>query len=576
MTLKAKTSIRIPHGTFPNLMDIGDYYVVNSQILKKDLTISSLDKTFDFVDLPAIASMPLGVACIYSPDTNQATNLMLKGSSGQIYGVETATLSAFVPPSACTQVDDGTFGPYFDSELGTTAGRRIVFIYAGPGISFGEVQADGSVDWIKQNAQSSAYYGASVRCLGESNSYFYCLVSSPYVNVADGYTTTKFTIMSVSKTTGGCAQVSTLQASGMKILGKTTDHKIWVATFPNGNAFTTGSFKLYTIDLGSDVAASSAIGTMHTAVNTVGIFNPSRFSTVATNPLMNKMYSVSDPNSATGSLIIKTLQVPAAGMSTPSGFAVPTLTTCTLIGAPTINTAYATATLGGWAAATECWTFADGSNEYVAVAYHASLDNCSTNLGSNQCPMSKHAIHVFKVDPTDHTKLTYKSSTTNNGFGSNSTVSMMLVSQDGKTLVAASSLGFAPLLWDSATETYLNGTWNALPLMNIHLDNSNQLFVRDFNNNLSVFSITASNNIVVDFDVDTVTYSGGTSSANVLVSSYSFMGSRQVVPVTLQISGATFTSNGSTSIAVTTLSTGDLSVPITINQAGNVTITPIL
>lgn len=182
---------------------------------------------------------------------------------------------------------------------------------------------------------------------------------------------------------------------------------------------------------------------------------------------------------------------------------------------------------------------------------------------------------MFLIDPTDPTKLTYKSSLTNNGFGSNATLPILLRGTDSKVLVAASSNGFVPITWNSATQSYVNGQWTPIQLLNIHLDNANQIFVRDYSSNLYVFNVGQSINVVVNFDTVTAVYAGSDLTVNALVSAYDMMGVRVAQEVQLVVSGGKF-SGGALSVKVTTSTTADTVVPITVSEAGALTVTPVL
>jgi hypothetical protein len=114
-----------------------------------------------------------------------------------------------------------------------------------------------------------------------------------------------------------------------------------------------------------------------------------------------------------------------------------------------------------------------------------------------------------------------------------------------------------------------------MPILNIHLDTSNQIFVRDYSENLYVFHPTQTLNIVVGFDTPSASYSGSPVTVNALVSAWDFNNQRSVASVQLMVSGGTF-SGGATTATVNTIATGDVSVPVTITSAGTVVVTPIL
>jgi hypothetical protein len=367
-----------------------------------------------------------------------------------------------------------------------------------------------------------------------------------------------------------------LIGNATKYCGKTSDGKHWFLCYNLG--LTNSRLMAWgVVDTTNDTYQySTLIPSMHTGTaNTVGTFIPSAFSVCANDSTRYKMYCPSDANSVAGDLSIKVLQQAIAGGAVTAGFTPNSPTTCTITGMPVLGMPYTMATPGCYASVAECWTFADSGSEFLAVAYHSAIDVSSNNYSGNLCPVAKHAIHVFLIDPTDPTKLTYKSSLTNNAFGSNATLPILLKSTDGKTLVAGSSQGFTTITWNAGTTSFVNGQWNQMQLLNLHLDNANQIWVRDYSENLYLFSPTQSLNIVVNFDVPQATYAGSPLTVNALVSAYDFTGARTASSVQLAISGGTF-AGGATSVTVTTLTSGDAQVPVTINGAGSVVVTPII
>ena len=590
MPLIAKASLKLSMGNMSNILDLGDFYAAGPLLLRKDLKLSQLSSMFSLCNATGDA-LSNGGYTNYSPSIGVASPLYLRGSGASVRTEEkalTTTANACYPNMEAMFDDSGSACAYFDSAVGATAGKRLVLVMLGadrpnvsyPNTCFGVVGANGAVQWVTR-AYPSDGGGGRVFIFGESSQYLYAYVVCYFVGTSGDCNGSKRRICRVDKGTGALTYISeaaqvTLFGNYVKYCGKTIDNKHWFLC-PVSATASAPARSLYwvVVDCSADTITYSANVPAHSLTNnTVGMFTPSAFSDNKLDPTKLKCYAIADPNSAAGALAIKMLTVPASGQTVTANWT-PSAVGCSIVGDPGIGVPYTIATLGAWAHQSECWTFDDGDNEYLAVAYHAALDTSSPYYSGNQCPVSKHGIHVFQIDPVDPTKLTYVSSLTNNGFGSTATRPLLLRSVGSKVLVAAGSSGFTPILWNSATQSYVNGQWTPIQLLNIHLDNANQIFVRDYSDNLYVFNVGQSVSIVVEFDTVTAVYTGSDLTVNALVSAYDMMGVRVVQDVQLIVSGGKFSSGG-ISVMVTTSATADTPVPITVSEAGALTVTPVL
>jgi len=212
------------------------------------------------------------------------------------------------------------------------------------------------------------------------------------------------------------------------------------------------------------------------------------------------------------------------------------------------------------------WAFQSGSNTYICVG---AVDNApNTTL-----PATDYAIHVYKCATASPTSIQYVSSTFVNA--SLRPKALLPTSSNFSNIIAplAGSVGF--LYWDAALERYILGSSLSVDPRFIAVDQTGRIWISEantsYNANLHVVSPTISSTLTVEFQNPSITYSGTTVDTNLLVSAFNFSGARIASSVTLQLdtNSATF-ADGTTSKTVTTLTTGNLSVPIKIIAAGYV------
>lgn len=214
------------------------------------------------------------------------------------------------------------------------------------------------------------------------------------------------------------------------------------------------------------------------------------------------------------------------------------------------------------------WAFQSGSNTYICVG---AIDQASNNTGSTA--VTDYFIHVYKCATSAPTTIQYVSSVSLSGslrpkaiIPVDSTFSNVIVPFTG-------SVSF--FYWDAGNERYVLGSSLSLDPRYISVDQTGRIWITEanstFNANLHVVSPTISSTVTVQFQNPNITYAGTVVDSNLLVSAFNFSGSRIASTVTLQLdtNSATF-ADGTTSRTVTTLTSGNLSVPIKITAAGYV------
>jgi hypothetical protein len=213
------------------------------------------------------------------------------------------------------------------------------------------------------------------------------------------------------------------------------------------------------------------------------------------------------------------------------------------------------------------WAFTSGSNTYICVA---PFDNA---IDTTVPALTDYYIHVYKCATASPTTISYVASTQVNS--SLRPKALIPTSSNFSNLVVPFRGSISFFYWNAATERYVLGSSLAVDPNFVSVDQTGRTWIAESNTalnaNLHVVSPTISSTITVNFQSTSITYAGTVVNTNLLVSAYNFSGSRTANSVTLQMdtNSATF-ADGTTSKLVTTLTSGDLSVPIKITGAGYV------
>ena len=586
--LIASKKLKMPFSTLGNILDIGDYYALGSQLLRKDLTPIPPNRAFMYPSM----SGGLDISYVWGRETTNQPPLGLSGSVAQMYTYHSAAGNDYhtVSPSAGSLFEN--LPVFLDSTLGTTNGKRLVFYLAASSslnMSCGAVNSLGEVTWLNSIPNPIAYNDTSCKTfiLGESANYVYVLAlkmaASPAVAAVAGMQM----ILQYNKASGAVVNMSAaLNAAGsiagyfVRYLCKTDDNKIWFGLSTTCSTGLAANAPAYygVLNLGADTFNYSTGFKMAAtlATNNNGIFNPSQATICANDDTKYKAYWPIDPDGNTnGNMTIKLAYIPKAGMTTANGFTAPAQVSCTLTGG-NLPVAYNAASGYSQACEVDMWLFNDNGNEYLAILYHAVLDPTDAQFGNSRIDLAAQAIYVYKIDPTDPTKLTFKSVVRDNGFGTNLIYGPFVKSVDGKTVTMLNRNGFVVLGFNSTTESFVYGPLTLIPVWRAALDQQGLLWIEDVSRNVYIFNPVNSNNIVVTFDTQSLTYTGSPLTANAIINSYDFYGNRQVASVNLNIQGGVFTSTGNNSVSVTTSATADTIVQLTITDAGSVVVTPVI
>jgi hypothetical protein len=213
------------------------------------------------------------------------------------------------------------------------------------------------------------------------------------------------------------------------------------------------------------------------------------------------------------------------------------------------------------------WAFTSGSNTYICVG---AFDNATD---TSVPALTDYYIHVYKCATASPTTISYVASTQINS--SLRPKALIPTTSNFSNLVVPFRGSLSFFYWNAATERYVLGSSLAVDPAFVSVDQTGRIWITESNTalnaNMHVVSPTIASTITVNFQSTSITYSGTVVNTNLLVSAYNFAGSRTASNVTLQMdtNSATF-ADGTTSKLVTTLTTGDLSVPIKITGAGYV------
>lgn len=213
------------------------------------------------------------------------------------------------------------------------------------------------------------------------------------------------------------------------------------------------------------------------------------------------------------------------------------------------------------------WAFNVGATTYICVG---TLDMSSTGSG---LPFSTYVIHVYKCATATPTSISYCSSIMLNQ--ALYTKAIMPTDSSFANLIVPTSASVEFYSWNQSTESYSKSSTLAIVPESIAIDQTGRIWITENNASkaagLHVLSPTVSSNITVNFDNTALTYAGTVINANLIVDAYNYLGARISNNVTLQLDSNSCTfADGSTTKTVSTLTTGDLLVPIKVVSAGYV------
>lgn len=288
-------------------------------------------------------------------------------------------------------------------------------------------------------------------------------------------------------------------------------------------------------------------------------------------------YPVVDNSNATP-LSIRRVRVP----QTLGSYTTPTasdVTVCSFVGTPsgfTIPNPNAFPTTGTSLAECDLLTINSNGSEYIVVINHAMVNN-PAGTNTNGCTSDRHIVAVFMVDPTDSTKLIYQSHLTPANLGSSMVYGALNTNVDRTLIVLSNNGGFIALKWNPAAANFIVSKYYGVSnISRISVDELDQIWIESTDGSLYVFQLDNSVNVEVTFvgNAQTVNYTGTNITIDAIVNAYTLEGVRASKQVTLTVEGAVFTASGTNTAVVTTSTTADTLVNITISAAGAVILTP--
>jgi hypothetical protein len=210
------------------------------------------------------------------------------------------------------------------------------------------------------------------------------------------------------------------------------------------------------------------------------------------------------------------------------------------------------------------WSFIANSTVYVCVGYYQ-------NPGITTNPTTFNYVWTYSAPVATPTALQFVSSVQIEPAAGNPYAIFPLDHTWQQFAVPeAGALKF--YAWNQGIQNYTQTQNIAIAPGQLAVDQTGRVWAWNMaDNTYNIYSPTLSSTATISFDSPAPTYSGTPVTSNVNVSVYSITGSRIAANITLNIDSPNATFAGSAkSIAVTTLSTADLAVPVTINGAGYV------
>lgn len=222
----------------------------------------------------------------------------------------------------------------------------------------------------------------------------------------------------------------------------------------------------------------------------------------------------------------------------------------------------------------------ENGNYYLHYLPHYGTPTCLAAQSST----AKNLV-TYQIDSTDFSDLTYHSSTQINALN------FVHLTSDRKKIAVISSGEITVLQWNNGWTETASETGNftgvtqdsngrILAISSSHSDTSTASSIPENSNfayieqKIHLISDSLPSTVTINFADASLTYSGSNITTSVNVSAYNSSSVRIAKSVDLKIDGANaqFTSNSSTAITVNSLTSGELSVPITVTGPGPISI----
>lgn len=564
----------------PNVTDLGNFVAVGSSLFTKSMVPAGVDRTFE----PQTTNGGFNDLGPYLYGYNRAfTPFQLKGTNCP----NTYPSSTSIETSLSAQaIGSDSFSPYFDSTQGSTSGNRYIML---PGAEIAQVQSDGTIVTIAKASPYARNYGN----VTDSYSFIFAENATTFF-VYDLHTTSQnntnsqhTSLYKITKGTWAAAALSPNCASlghtpfrQLRFMGITTDNKAFFVSHPTiGVSMAANTAQYWVVDL---VLGTFAYGTAYSLGQQASAVNccaaPSSMTPDIQSPSHFKYYyPVIDP-SAASPVSIRRVRVP----QTIGSYVTPTagdISVCSFVGIPVgfvIPNPSISPTVATVLSECDLFTIESNDSEYIVAINHAMCNN-PAGTNTNGCTADRHIVAVFKVDPTDSTKLIYQSHLTPADLGSSMVFGALNTNPDRTLIVLSNNSGFTALKWSPATARFVVSKFYGVSNMSrISVDELDQVWIEDTSGSLYIFQLDNSVNVEITFagNAQTVNYIGTPITIDAIVNAYTLAGDRAVKQVTLSLEGATFTTGGTNTAVVTTSATVDTLVNITISSAGEIVITP--
>lgn len=591
-----------------SIIDMGDFYMFGGQLARRDMTPIGFDRSN---------------VC---PLVTENSAFSLKGAGGVIYRNATAFVAQdsyssnwmrSVFAGAQFQFGMGAQGGVFTSQAGSTAGQKFVM----HNDTICQVMDSGELAVRSTSPQTGTIWRATgmslfiehAQIIAENTTTFFVYVRLGNVNwestagATATYLNQRMRILNVDKTTWAWS----LQNLWANQIGNSTSQSQAQSAVANGGADAVMNNKgwRYLLTLGDGRMVFTCFGTCLQATQsatqtalryfvfdpTNGSISPSRFyqsvtgaryvNGIPTGLLAGRapagieaegVYYLPDTVITDDSYTIRMFVLPKnLPANITNNIIEANMAQCTITGMPAGLTLLAPAKVNDATlskAQISSWLVKDGGEDFL-VCYGHGNGIMGMDAEAN-APVGKHQMVVFKIDPTDPSKLIYVKHYSD-AFGYGVVLSQLTGSADGKTIIVYNSGGFGILTWNTTTKGYTVSQFRGIPsgITRLHLDTSGQIWVEDIDCKVYVFNLDLSATVEVQYvgNPVSINYSGTTVEQEVDINAYSFAGDRITRSVRLVLKGATF-DDGTVQRTIVTSPSAATRVKIFINGSGNVNV----
>ena len=556
MIFTKKAGIRLQ--TNKSLTDVGDFFIIGSQICNKSLQ-ASIQATAD------------------KNGTGFAFNVF-----GNQHSLNFLTNDAVPRP---TVFNKGILRPYFDSTQGITAGNRYVACAAdvvnSSELNVAKVLSDGSLEpfYIGTLAPNE---GRAV-IFAESATLFY-IVTVPSGAAEALSPVGGITIIKMDKSSKTCTVLLSATTGG-SVAYSSNNNYIYEGIY-NGHAVFSFCSKLKCFD--NSNTGSTEVG--YVLINLAGGTATKVGASVWTGAqgTVSTCHTVlmPHPSDATKQCFY---------VCGSKGTGAVALTDILSLYKTTVNAniqAIDTVTTANFAPMTLANTPSDfvyGLSNYTNLLVLETYG--FTNNGTNYIVVVKHSKNI-PTTPSNYTNKMWLLKVENDGvtatFIQNITLPQeftdVIASNDGKTIICAkANNGFIAYRFDSGSAQMIASEYYGRSgLRKIAIDNTNTIFMTyddvtaPVNRSLDIISMNNSGVLIASFQGNptALQYTGTPIVVNVLISAYDMFGARLVRNINVYAEGCTFQENGATAMAYTTSATDDLVIPIVIAGPGAINVTP--